>query len=189
MKKKIVWIIVLIFFLIIIFFSFFKNLKRDETIKTTNQTEENLTYNSNILKDVNYSSKDARGNEYIIKASSGEIDFSNNNIIFLTEVNALIKLNNSNNVEIYSNYGKYNTLNHDTIFTKNVKVNYLENKITGEYLDFSIQRNSMIISKDVVYKNLKNILKADVIEVNIKTKDTKIFMYEKNKKVNVKNLN
>ena len=39
----------------------------------------------------------------------------------------------------------------------------------------------MIISKNVIYTNLENILKADVIEINIKTKDTKIFMYEKKK--------
>ena len=40
----------------------------------------------------------------------------------------------------------------------------------------------MIISKDVTYTNLENILKADVIEINLKTKDTKIFMYENEKK-------
>ena len=40
----------------------------------------------------------------------------------------------------------------------------------------------MIISKNVIYTNLENILKADVIEMNIKTKDTKIFMYENKKK-------
>ena len=47
----------------------------------------------------------------------------------------------------------------------------------------------MIISKNVIYKNLENILKADVIEINIDTKDTKIFMYEENRKVNVKSKN
>ena len=40
----------------------------------------------------------------------------------------------------------------------------------------------MIISKNVVFTNLDNILKADVVEINIKTKDTKIFMYEQKKK-------
>ena len=45
----------------------------------------------------------------------------------------------------------------------------------------------MIISKDVIYSNLKNTLKADVVEVNIKNKNTKIFMHEKKKKVNIKN--
>ena len=46
----------------------------------------------------------------------------------------------------------------------------------------------MIISKNVIYNNLENILEADVVEMNIKTKDTKIFMYEEEKKVNIKNL-
>ena len=62
----------------------------------------------------------------------------------------------------------------------------MENKINGEYLDFSLERNSMIISKKVVFTNIENILEADVIEINIKTKDTKIFMYENEKKVNIK---
>ena len=69
---------------------------------------------------------------------------------------------------------------------KNVIINYLDNRITGEYLDFSIQRNSMIVSRDVIYTNLENILKSDIIEINISTKDTKIFMYQNNKKVNIK---
>jgi CBS domain-containing protein len=82
---------------------------------------------------------------------------------------------------------KYKTIgNFDTIFSKNVIINYLDNKITGEYLDFSMQRNSMIISRNVIYTNLENILKADVIEIDITTKDTKIFMFQDNKKVNIK---
>ena len=40
----------------------------------------------------------------------------------------------------------------------------------------------MIISKDVTYTNLENILKADVIKINLKTKDTKIFICEKKNK-------
>ncbi len=63
----------------------------------------------------------------------------------------------------------------------------MQHNINGDYLDFSIQRNSMIISKNVVYTNLDNILKADVVEIDIKTKDTKIFMYENKKKVKLQN--
>ena len=44
----------------------------------------------------------------------------------------------------------------------------------------------MLISRNVVYSNNDNTLKADVMEMNIKTKDTKIFMYEYGKKVNIK---
>ena len=47
----------------------------------------------------------------------------------------------------------------------------------------------MIISKKVNLKNEKNSLEADVIEVNIKTKNIKIFMYEENKKINIKSIN
>ena len=36
--------------------------------------------------------------------------------------------------------------------------------------------NSLIISKNVVYSNTENILKANVIEMDIKTKDTKIYV-------------
>ena len=104
-------------------------------------------------------------------------------------MNALIKLNNSEVITILTNYRKYHSENFDTIFSKNVIINYLDNKILSEYLDFSFGRNSMIISKIVVYTNLENKLKADVIEINIKTKDTKIFMYENQKQVNIESKN
>ena len=68
-------------------------------------------------------------------------------------------------------------------------IKYLNNKITADYADFSIGRNSMIISKNVIYNNSENILKSDTISINIETKDTKIFMHETNKKVNIKSLN
>ena len=47
----------------------------------------------------------------------------------------------------------------------------------------------MIISKDVILENNKSSLQADVIEVNIGTRDIKIFMYEENKKVKIKSFN
>ncbi len=189
MIKKIVIIFLIIFFLFLLTFLYFKNLKKEKVVDIINDPQDDISYNSNIIKDVSYTSKDSDGNEYIINAAQGEIDYSNTNIIYLTDVDALIKLSNSNNIKITSDYGKYNTNNFDTIFSKNVIINYLENKITGEYLDFSIERNTMIISKNVIYTNLENILMADVVEINIKTKDTKIFMYENDKKVNIKSRN
>jgi lipopolysaccharide export system protein LptA len=156
-------------------------------IELKNNNEE--IHNSNIIKNVNYTSKDTNGNEYIINAYQGEIDLNNSNIIFLTNVKALIKLRSKENVIITSDFGKYNTENYDTIFSKNVIIKYLDNKILGEYLDFSLNRNSMIISNNVIYTNTDNILKADVIEVNIETKDTNIFMYNTEQKVNIKSKN
>ena len=90
---------------------------------------------------------------------------------------------------IVSDYGKYNTVNYDTIFSKNVKIDYLNNKISGDYLDFSMIKNKLIISKNVIYTNPKNILKADVIELDTVTKDTKIFMHNSKKKVKIESIN
>ena len=190
LKGKTVKIFLALFILLLIIFLVYKNyFKREKIIQPQQAINEEITYNSNIIENVNYQTNDADGNEYIITALKGEIDFTNTNIIFLTKVTAVIKLKNSENITITSDFGKYNSDNFDTIFSKNVIINYVDNKITGEYLDFSLERNSMIISRDVIYTNLDNILVADVINVDIKTKDTKIFMYEKGKKVNIKNKN
>tara|TARA_B100000886_G_scaffold137090_1_gene92618 strand:- start:2740 stop:3315 length:576 start_codon:yes stop_codon:yes gene_type:complete len=188
-KKKIVKIIFIILCLIIILILLNSKLfEKSDTSEIKTEKLENEVYSSNKIKDVKYTTKDADGNEYIITAIEGEIDYSNTNIIYLTKINAIIKLVNSDDILITSEYGKYNSVNFDTIFSKNVIINYINNKITGEYLDFSLERNSLLISKEVVYTNLENILKADVVEMNIKTKDTKIFMYENQKKVNIKSI-
>ena len=180
--------LIILLFIIIFYLIFFKYFQNKEVIDIKN-TNEDIPYNSNILKDIEYKTKDKDGNEYLIRATEGEIDFSNPNILFLTNVNALIKLNTSEIITILSDYGKYNSENNDTIFSKNVIVNYLDNKITAEYLDFSLEKNFMLISKNVVYRNSENTLKADAVEIEIKTRDTKIFMYEKDKKVNIKSNN
>jgi lipopolysaccharide export system protein LptA len=188
-KKIIVKILTVIFFLFILVFIFLKFSEKKEENKIEISESENSSYNSNIIKKVNYISKDTKGNTYIIDAVEGEIDIDNSDIIYLTDVKATITLKNSNNIKITSNFGKYNINNYDTIFSKNVIIKYLDNKITGEYLDFSLDRNSMIISRNAVYSNYENVLKADVIEMNIKTKDTKIFRYNNNEKVNIKSIN
>ncbi len=189
MTKKYLMLFFIIIILLLFFFIYTKYNKKENVINIQKEIEEDISYSSNIIKDVKYSSRDAKGNEYIIDAKEGEIDYSNSNVVFLKKVTAIIKLTNSNLIKITSDFGKYNTDNYDTIFNENVIINYLDNQIEGEYLDFSINRNSMIISKNVIYTNLENILLADVIEMNIETKDTKIFMFEKNKKVKVKNKN
>ena len=181
---KIVIFITLILLSVLLFY--FKFLSKKTTVKIN--VEENLSTSSlsNVIKDVSYVSTDSKGNKYSINALTAEIDQNNSNILFLTDVSATIELTNSNNIKIISDYGKYNSDNFDTIFSKNVIINYLDNKINGEYLDFSIARGNMIISRNVVYSNPENILEADIIDINIETKDTKISMFDKNEKVNLR---
>ena len=191
-KKVIIFTIVVLFFFIINHF-FLKNLDNDQLdnsnknleLEIENEEIEKKTYSSNVLENVNYSSIDPEGNEYSIFASEGEIDIKNNQTIFLKNVKASIKLKNSDIILISSGFAKYNAANLDTIFTDNVVIENLENKIIGEYLDFSMLRKNIIISKDVVFKNKSNILKTDVIEIDIDTKNVKFYMNEKEKKVSI----
>ncbi len=188
-KKILIIFFLFLISLVLFFITYSKLFKKETKLEPDLIQKETPVYNSNIIKDVYYTSKDADGNEYIIAAKEGEIDYSNPNVLYLTSVKGLIVLKDSDDITITSNYGRYNTDNFDTIFSKNVIINYLDNKITGEYLDFSIERNSMIISREVVYTNLENILKADAVEINLKTKDTKIFMYKIKEKVNIRSKN
>ena len=143
-----------------------------------------------MIKGIKYSSKDLKGNEYTITADEGEIDINNTNIIFLKNVIAYIRLIKNNEIiKISSNFGKYNTVSYDTIFSKKVNVDYINNNLTGDYLDFSMMNNLLIMSKNVIYTNPNNILKADVVELNTITKDTKIYMYNSAEKVEVKSKN
>ena len=183
--------IISVFTIIVFSLLYAKYFKKEEIDMPVNlKVEEEDFTDSNQIKDIKYSSKDLRGNEYILLAKEGEIDLNNNDIIFLKDVTAYIKMiKNNETITIISNYGKYNTINYDTIFSDNVKINYVDNQIVGDYLDFSMMKNMLIISKNVVYTNLENILKADVVELNTITKDTKIFMYNSNEKVNIESLN
>ena len=187
LKRLIIFFSVIIIIILIVF----KFYKKEEVklIENIEPIEESFS-NSNIIKDIKYTSRDLKGNEYTILAEEGEIDLNDSDVIFLKNVTAYIKLIKNNElITIVSNFGKYNTVNYDTIFSKDVKINYLDNRITGNYLDFSMMKNLLIISKNVVYTNPENILKADVVELNTITKDTKIFMHNYKEKIVVKSRN
>ena len=172
--------------IIIFFFSqkLFNKEKKALIEKKTIVEETDTT--TNIIKDVSYSSNDTKGNKYVLNANEGQIDLNNDKVIFLNDVKANIIMASGETINIQSKFGKYNINNYETIFSENVLIEYEDNKIKGNYVDFSLNRNSLIISKNVVYLNQKNLLRADVAEINISTKDTKIFMYEEKKKVKIK---
>ena len=180
---RVSFIVTVLIILLIIIFNLNQNNK--ELIVEKKEIVQEEIENTNIIKDVEYKSKDSSGKEYTLKSSEGIIDQNNTNIIYLTSIKASIELKDYNYINISSKFGKYNIDNFDTIFSKNVIIEYLDNIIIGEYLEFSLSKNLMTISRNVVFKNDKSSLKADVIEVNIKKKDIKIFMYDENKKVKI----
>tara|TARA_B100000780_G_scaffold238536_1_gene179991 strand:- start:9 stop:593 length:585 start_codon:yes stop_codon:yes gene_type:complete len=193
MNKKIatqVLMFVLIFLIsLTVYFKYFqKNSKifiEDVLIK---KIDTNKNTSANYIDDINYSSIDAKGNKYLITAKQGEIDMENPDVMFLENVIAYIYIKDSDTMKVTSDFGKYNSKNYDTIFSKNVIVVYPGHKITSEYLDFSFLRNLGTISVDVIYVGNKTKLFADRLEMNITTKDTKIFMNDNIKKVLIKGI-
>jgi len=158
----------------------FKDVKKTLAIE---KVDENQNSTSTYINDINYVSTDVRGNKYQITAKLAEIKIENPDLMFLSDVVAFIFIKDSDTVKITSNFGKYNSKNYDTIFSENVIVIYPGHKITGEYLDFSFLSNLGTFTENVVYTGEKTNLFADKIEMNLTTKDTKIFMNDNKKKV------
>ena len=148
--------------------------------------DENQNSTSTYIDDINYTSTDLKGNKYQITAKQAEIKVENSDEMFLKDVVAFIFLKDKDTVKITSNFGKYNSKNSDTIFSENVIVIYPGHKITGEYLDFSFLTNLGIFTTNVIYTGKKTNLFADKIEMDLATKDTKIFMDDIGKKVLIK---
>ena len=185
-KKKILKIFLVLLFLIILlifFLRFFNENKKNEEINLDVSKQNDIE--SNIIKEISFFSKDKKGNKYILKAKEGEVDLSNNKIIYLKKITAQVVLNNSEDIIIISDFGKYNIENYDTIFSKNVLIKYLDSRISSNYMEFSINKSLMTITKNVIYSNNDNLLKADAVEFNTDTKKVNIFMYDSSEKVKI----
>ena len=182
------------FFLIIIFFiiSFFLFLKYFKKTSLENDTNINITQNTNtsesLIEDLKYLSTDKEGNEYKIEAKKGNIDKNNPDIIYLENVKAIILLQNSENISIKSNFAKYNTKNFDTLFNDSVVVDYGEHVLNSNFLDLSFENNLVSIYDNVRYLSGISSLKADKAEIDILSKKTKIFMEDPKKKVQINSL-
>ena len=158
----------------------FKDVKKTLAIE---KVDENQNSTSTYINDINYVSTDVRGNKYQITAKLAEIKIENPDLMFLSDVVAFVFIKDKDTVKITSNFGKYNTNNYDTIFSENVIVVYPGHKVTGEYLDFSFLTNLGVFTTNVIYTGEKTNLFADKMEMNLTTKDTKIFMNDAGKKV------
>ena len=193
MNKKTAIQVLMVSLIFLISLSFYlKYFKKGPKIVEENLTLKKINTNqsnsSTYIENIDYVSSDAKGNKYQITAERAEIDINKPDIIFLENVTAYIFIKDSDTIKITSEFGKYNSKNYDTIFTKSVIIVYSSHKITGEYLDFSFLNNLGTISTNVIYAEGKTSLLADKIEMNLTTKDTKIFMTDKIKKIIIKSI-
>ena len=173
-------IIISIWFYLKYFTNNFEDEKKTQIIEKIDEIQNST---STYINDIDYVSTDIRGNKYQITAKLAEIKIENSDLMFLSDVVAFVFIKDKDTVKITSNFGKYNSKNYDTIFSENVIVVYPGHKITAEYLDFSFLNNLGTFTTNVIYTGEKTNLFADKIEMNITTKDTKIFMNNSRKKV------
>ena len=191
MNKKTVIQVLLIFLIILIsllfYLKYFNKIPKDFGEKiTSKKTDVSKNSTSTYIDNINYVSSDDKGNKYQITAGQAEIGVEDSDTMFLENVIAYIFIKDSDVIKITSDFGKYNSKNYDTIFSKNVIIIYPNHKITGEYLDFSFLNNLGTVSRNVIYNGNKEKLFADKIEMNLTTKDTKIFMNDSTKKILIK---
>lgn len=201
MSKKTLLQIFLTFFLVLITFVFVKNYYKKDT--PTVQTKENKIdekevqkTEKNLIKDISYTANNTKGDIYLLLASTGEIYLDNPNLMFLTKVEGEIKLTNGGRIDISSDFANFNNKTFETTFIKNVLVKRNEETIVGDELylvldkkeeqdknNKKMEENIIRMSRNVFYKKPGYNLSADILEVDLITKNLKIYMLDKNNKI------
>ena len=146
--------------------------------KGTNQMN-GIVYNSTYLDD----------NNYIIKAEFGEFSADDPGLMILTNVTGTIFLKNSETIEISSKKARYDSVGYNTNFSENVLITFNDHQINSDNFDLFFDKKLSTIYNNIIYKNLNTMLHADKIDIDLITKNSKIYMLSKSKKVKIKNLN
>ena len=189
MRKKIFIQILLLLLVFLIIFSvyqiYFKSFSDQEIALVE---EENKDEKSNLVN-ITYESVDSAGKKYIINAETGTLDEKKPDLIYMSKVNAKIILLDGSIVYISSLKAEYNTVNYDTKFLNDIKLNFLENDINCNNLNIFFKDNLLEAYNNLIYKNLDIILSADKIEIDLLTKHSKIFNFDDTKvKIKKRNL-
>ena len=190
MNKKII-IQLILFFFIVLFLSlfYFSYIFQKEAInvdverKTIVSDIDNDA--SNKIEDIEYAVNDSVGNKYIIKAKFGKILDDNSDLILMEKVEANIIFNNYEQIIIKSDSAIYNVANYDTNFEDNILIEYQEHEITCNNIDLLFKDHKINLYENINYKNLNTDLLADRMEIDLITKDSKIYMNNINKKIEV----
>lgn len=194
LKKTILQLLLLlsIFVISIIFFNiYFKNNNTNTISTKTLDLKKDLPENEkgNLIHNIEYISNDNNKYNYIIKSKQGIQSVNPPNVTFMKDVLATINLNDKTPINISSKSAFFNNITYDTEFNGEVVVIYDEHKINAEKLNLLFKKNLAYISNEILYKNLNTQLQADKIEINLLTKNLKIFMNDKSKKINILNIN
>ena len=193
MKKKTLLQLLILIVIIVILIFFYKNSNQNKkaniSIELNYQSEIINSDNSNLISNLKYVVEGEDGISYTITSEIGELSVEQPNLILMRKVLAVIKNDYGKPLKITSDNAIYNNINHDTQFYDNVLMTYQEQVINSDNFDLVFIKNLATIKNNVVYKDLNTKLFADKVEVNILTKNSKIFMYDKQKKIKIISIN
>ena len=194
-------ILTLILLNFVVFNFYYKaDFKKDQTdLKNQEIEEKSLNVkNNDLIENLKYTSNNSRGDIYELFADFGEANVDNPDIMFLTNVNGKIKFKNKPDVLLTSNFANFNTKTFETTFIDNVKILRHDEIITGDelYLVLDLDENDLKensdkeenllrISNNVSFKKPGYSLEADIVEIDLITKNSKIYMKNGIKKVSV----
>ena len=192
MNKKIFIQSFLVLIIMFTSFVFYKLFLADNVLKVKNIKLENLNIsekNTNQINDIIYRSKSMDDNNYIVKAEFAQINTDNPDFMILTNVKGKFLLKNSEIIEITSKKANYNSVNYNTNFYQNVLITFDNHKINSDNFDLFFDSKLGTIYNNIIYKNLSTTLVADKIDIDLITKDTKVYMLDKSKKIKIKHQN
>ena len=188
MRKEIaIQIFLTILVLIILIFVYQKYFKREFDENVAVNKDKNTNEENNLVNIV-YESIDKEGRKYIITAETGNFKEEEPDLIYMTTVEAKIFLLDGSVIYIDSLNADYNTMNYDTKFYNEVKLNFLENNIFCNNLNIFFKDNLIEAFNDLNYKNLDIIMFADKIEIDLLTNNSKIYNFNENSVI-IKNRN
>ena len=162
-----------------------KNIDKNINKKIENSITKENKETTNTIENLKYVSEDLLGNIYIINAKSAEVQEDKVNQVQLVEVVAKIIQKNDETIYINSNFADYNRNNNNTIFKKNVNVQYGDQIIDANIINLNFSKNLIEIQENVNYKNKNANIKADKIEINFESKKLKISMEKQDDKVQI----
>ena len=134
----------------------------------------NISEIKNLTKEIEYITSNKNGDIFKILAKYGKTNIDNSSVLDLQEVNGEILSDIRSNIYLSSDFANYNYNNQNSKFYDNVIIKYDGKIITCDKLDLIINENIAIAYSNVVVKDDSSIMKAQIITLDIITKDIKI---------------
>ena len=161
-----------------------KKIKTSDNNLKNEKKDTNTKKIKNLVKDVEYTSVDEKGNRFYLLANSGKSNPNNNDILDLDNVRGKITSDKRDTIYIVSDYAQYNTINLNSKFYDNVIINYQNKKINCVNFDINMDTNKAIAYNNVIITDPKSIMRAGIVEFDLKTKD--IFINPENTTSDIK---